>query len=357
VFSIVLITGTIVITRQLNYIKSKDPGYNKEHVFSVPLTSALHDHYEAVRNDLAKQPFIADIASSDNSIIGVNGTTGDTYWDGKMPNSSFLIHVNGIDQHFISLLAMKMAAGSNFTGAPSDSAHFILNETAVRQAGIKDPIGKNFTLWQTKGTIVGVVKDYDYTSLKQPIEPCIFYYGRSNWQMYIKTTAGNAPRAIASTEKIWKAYSSEFPFRYVFLDEEYNRLYQSEAKAATLFNAFALVAIVISCLGLFGLVTFMAHTKTKEIGIRKVLGAGTASITLLMTKDFIVLVLIAFVIAAPIGWYAMSKWLQDYTYRIKLSGGIFIAAGLLAMIIALLTVSFQAIKAALANPVKSLRSE
>jgi len=201
------------------------------------------------------------------------------------------------------------------------------------------------------------VKDFNYASLKQAIEPAIFYYGAANWRMYIKTTAGDAPKAIAAAEKIWKKYSADAPFQYTFLDDDYNQLYQSEEKTATLFNAFAAVAILISCLGLFGLITFVAHLKTKEIGIRKVLGAGTGSITSLMTKDFIGLVLTAFIIAAPIAWYAMNKWLQDYTYRISLSWTIFVMAGLLALVIALLTISFQAIKAALANPVKSLRTE
>jgi len=357
VFSIVLITSTIVITKQLQYIKQKDPGYTKEHVFSLPLNGALHDHYAAARNELMKESFIGGVASSDNSIIGVNGTTGDTYWDGKPENTTFLIHVNGVDNNLIPLLNMKMAAGSNFTGEPSDSAHFILNETAIKQAGIKDPVGKSFTLWQTKGIITGVVKDFNYASLKQAIEPAIFYYGAANWRMYIKTTAGDAPKAIAAAEKICKKYSADAPFQYTFLDDDYNQLYQSEEKTATLFNAFAAVAILISCLGLFGLITFVAHLKTKEIGIRKVLGAGTGSITSLMTKDFIGLVLTAFIIAAPIAWYAMNKWLQDYTYRISLSWTIFVMAGLLALVIALLTISFQAIKAALANPVKSLRTE
>ena len=357
VFSIVLITSTIVIKKQLQYIKQKDPGYNKEYVFTVPLNGAVHDHYAAVRNELVKEWFIGGVASSDNSIIGVNGTTGDTYWEGKPENTTFLIHVNGADNNLIPLLNMKMAAGSNFRGEPSDSAHFILNETAVRQAGITDPIGKSFTLWQTKGTITGVVKDFNYASLKQAVEPAIFYYGASNWRMYIKTTARDASKAIAATEKVWKKYDADSPFQYSFLDDDYNKLYQSEEKTATLFNVFAAVAILISCLGLFGLITFVAHLKTKEIGIRKVLGASIGSITSLITKDFIRLVLIAFVIASPVAWYAMTKWLQDYTYRISLSWTIFVMAGLLALIIALFTISFQAIKAALANPVKSLRSE
>ncbi|MFT3935016.1 MAG: ABC transporter permease [Chitinophagaceae bacterium] len=357
IFSIVLIIGTIAINKQLQYIKEKDLGYNKEHVFSFNLTKDLHDHYDAVRNELMKDPSITGIASSDGSVIGINGTTGDTYWDGKPADASLFINVNGIDQNFIPLLKMKMAAGANFSGVPADSAHFILNEAAIKQAGIKDPIGKMFTLWQTKGTIIGVVKDFNYTSVKQTIAPSIFMYDPPNWRMYVKTTGAQASKAIAAVENIWSKYPAKTPLAYTFLEEDYNKLYQSEEKTATLFNVFAVVAIVISCLGLLGLITFVAYLRTKEIGIRKVLGASTANITALMTKDFILLVLIAFIIAAPISWFAINKWLQDYSYRIHPDWKMFAAAGFMAIAIAIITVSFQAIKAALANPVKSLRTE
>src|SRR6185295_9992648 len=247
-------------------------------------------------------------------------------------------------------------AGNNFTGSKTDSAHFILNETAVKQAGIKDPIGKSFTLWQNKGTIIGVVKDFNYASLKTAIEPAIFYYNPRGWAMYVKTTGKDAPKAIAAAQKIWKGYPSEFPFQYSFLDDDFNRMYKDDQRTGTLFNVFAAIAILISCLGLFGLATYTAQVKTKEIGIRKVLGASVASIAGLLAKDFIVLVCIAFVIAAPVAWFAMNKWLQNYVYRVNISVWIFLIAGISAVFVALLTISFQAIKAALANPVKSLRT-
>ena len=317
----------------------------------------MHNHFDAARNELLKQPGILGVASSNNNIVGVNSTTGDTWWDGKEENRSFLIHPNSIDEHFIPLLKMKIFEGNNFTGSKSDSAHFILNETAVKQAGIKDPIGKNFTLWQTKGTIIGVVKDFNYASLKQSIEPSIFYYQPPNWRIYIKTTGKDAAKAIAAASNVWKKYTPDFPFEYSFLDENFSKLYQSDQRTGSLFSVFAAVAIAISCLGLFGLATYTAQVKTKEIGIRKVLGASIANITSLLAKEFIQLILIAFLIASPIAWLAMNKWLQDFVYRINISWWIFFAGGILSILIALLTVSFQAIKAALANPVKSLRTE
>ena len=357
VFSVGLIIGTIVISNQLKYIREKDLGYDKEYVFSFGLRKEMHDHYDAARDELLKQQGVLGVGSSDNTIVGVGSTTGDTWWDGKETGSTFLIHPNSIDRYFIPLLKIKMAEGNNFAGSKSDSAHFILNESAVKQAGIKDPIGKSFTLWQTKGTIIGVVKDFNYASLKQAIEPAIFYYDPPNWTMYIKTTGKDASNAIAAAQKVWKAYSPDFPFNYSFLDDDFNKMYQADQRTGSLFNVFAMVAIVISCLGLFGLATYTAQIKTKEIGIRKVLGASIANITNLLAREFIILVMIALIIATPVAWWAMNKWLQDFAYRIHISWWVFVLAGVIALLIALITVSFQAIKAAIANPVKSLRTE
>ena len=357
VFSVGLIISTIVITRQLQYMREKDLGFDKEHVFVFGLRNELRDHFQAVRNELLKQPGVLGAASMSGTIVGVNSTTSDTYWDGKEKDRTFLIHPNAIDKDFIPLMKMKIVQGNNFTGSPADSAHLILNETAVRQAGIKDPVGKSFTLWENKATIIGVVKDFNYSSLKTAIEPAVFYYDPSGWAMYVKTTGKDAPKAIAAAQKIWKGYPSEFPFQYSFLDDDFNRMYKDDQRTGTLFNVFAITAILISCLGLLGLATYTAQVKTKEIGIRKVLGASVTSLIRLLSQEFIVLVLTAFFIATPVAWYFMSKWLRDFAYRININWWIFLGTGVLAIIIALLTVGFQAIKAAIANPVKSLRTE
>lgn len=357
VFSVGLIIATIVISYQMQYVRNKDLGFDKEYVFSFGLRDQLHTHFDAVRNELLKQPGILAVASSNNSVVGANSTTGDTWWEGKETGRVFLIHANGVDRDFIPLLKMKMVAGDNFTGAKTDSAHFVLNEAAVKQAGIQDPVGKSFMLWNRKGTIIGIVKDFNYASLKQAIEPSIFYYEPAAWRMYIKTTGRDASKAIAAAQKVWKGYTTDFPFSYSFLDEDFSNLYQSDQRTGFLFNAFAVVAIAISCLGLFGLATYTAQVKTKEIGIRKVLGAGIASITNLLAKEFIVLVLIAFIIAAPVTWFSMNKWLQNFAYRISISWWMFVLAGIIAVLIALFTVGYQSVKAAIANPVKSLRTE
>ncbi len=295
-------------------------------------------------------------AAGDN-IVSIGSTTSDTYWDGKEPNSSFLIHPIYIDKYYLNFFKLKMAAGNGFAGIASDSAHYILNETAVREAGIKDPVGKLFKLHDNKGIIIGVIKDFHFASLKQKIEPAIFVYQPQLWKMFVRTTGKDAPRAINAVQHEWKKYNPGFPFEYDFMDQLYDSMYKSDQRSGTLFNVFAGIAILISCLGLFGLATYTAQVKVKEIGIRKVLGASVANITTMLSKDFLALVILSLIVVSPVAWYLMNKWLQDYAYRINIQWWVFALAGIAAVLIAFITISFQAIKAALANPVKSLRSE
>lgn len=356
VFSVALIIGTIIISRQMKYIQTKELGYDKEQVLSFPMRE-MKEHYAAAKNELLGQPAIKGVTSSQGNIVNEQNMTGDAEWDGKEPQRLFLIHPISIDEGFIPFFKINIAGGVNFTGAVSDSNHFILNETAIGEAGIKDPIGKRFKLWQTEGTIIGVVKDFHFTSMKQKIQPAIFYYKVANPRMYIKTTGKDAQQAIVAAEHLWKQFNPAYPFEYSFLDQTYNELYKTEQRTGLLFNIFSIVAILISCLGLLGLATYTAQIKTKEIGIRKVLGASVSGIVRLLAKDFILLVVIAIVIAVPIAWWAMNSWLEDFAYRINISWWIFITGGAAALLIALLTMSFQAVKAAIANPVKSLRTE
>lgn len=354
--SVMLIVGTLVIGRQMKFIQSKTLGYDKSHVFTF-YQRDMQQHYEAIKAELLQQPGITGITSSSGNIVSLGSTTGDTDWEGKDPNSMFIINPMGIEEQFIPQMKLQLVAGTGFTGSKSDTANIILNETAVREAGIKDPIGKWFSLWNTKCRIIGVVKDFHFASLKNKIEPAAFYYSKSNPTMYVRTTGKDAEKAIAAVEKRWKQYNAGFPFEYRFLDDRYDAMYKSDRQTGTLFNVFAGIAILISCLGLFGLATYTAQVKTREIGIRKVLGATVANVTGLLAKDFMKLVLIAIVVAIPVAWLAMDKWLQNFVYRTNISVTIFIMAGFIALFIALATVSTQAIKAALANPVKSLKSE
>ena len=356
IFSIGLIISTLVINSQLKYIREKELGYDKSYVFAFGMGS-MQKNYEGIRTELLNQPGIHNISSGAANIMMADNTTSDTNWDGKNPKESFLIHPMYIDKYYISFFKLKMALGEAFTGMASDSVHYILNETAVREAGIKDPVGKMFSLHDRRGTIIGVVKDFHMASLKQKIEPAIFVYQPSCWKMFIKTSGKDAPLAVEAAKRIWAKYNPGFPFEYRFMDQMYDSMYKSDQRSGALFSVFAGIAIFISCLGLFGLATYTAQVKVKEIGIRKVLGASVANITTMLSKDFLLLVVLSLVIASPVAWYAMTKWLQDYAYKTSIQWWVFVLAGVSAILIAFITISFQAIRAALANPVKSLRSE
>ena len=355
--SVALISGTIVIARQMSYIRSRALGYDKTNVFSFQMRNAA-EHYDAIRAELNKEPGILGITRSSGNIIRLGEQTGDNHWDGKLPNQTFMMYPLNIDKDFIPFFKLKVVEGNNFTGVVNDTAHFILNETAIRQAGIKNPVGKPFRLWHTNGTIIGVVRDFHFASMKQKIEPAIFYYYPSgNSTLYVKTTGKDLDKAISLTKKIWNQYNAGNPFNYAFLDESFEDLYRSEQRAGKLVSIFALIAIFISCLGLLGLAAYTAQVRTREIGVRKVLGSSVTGIIRLLASDFIRLVVIGMVLATPVSWYLMKSWLNDFAYRMNLSWTIFLAAGIIAVVIALLTISFQSIKAALANPVKSLRTE
>jgi putative ABC transport system permease protein len=356
-FSIILIVGTIVITGQLRYIHSKQLGYDRSYTFGLWMRD-MAPHYDAVRNELLKQPGILDVARSNQNIINISWLSGDNDWDGKAPNQTLILHPISVDKTFIPFFKMKLVAGANFTGAVNDSAHFIVNEALVNQIGMKDPVGKHFKMWNVNGTIIGVIKDFHFASMKEKIGPAVLFTGLKPMpNMYVKTTGVDAPKAIAAVQKIFKGYNGEFPFTYHFLDDVFNNLYKGEQQEGTLFDYFAGIAIFISCLGLLGLAAFTAQVRTREIGVRKVLGASVNGIVRLLAIDFIKLVFISIIIASPIAWYAMHKWLQSYAYRIGVEWWMLVVAGALAIVIAFLTISFQSIKAALMNPVKSLRSE
>lgn len=356
-FSIILIIGTIVITGQLNYIRTTGVGYDKGHVLTFWMRD-MANHYDAARAELMKQPGILDVTRSNQNIVRFQGFTGNVDWDGKDAKQNIIIHPIVVDRDLISFFKMKMVDGTSFTGSKNDTAHFILNEAAIKEMGIKNPVGKRFRMQEINGTIIGVVKDFHYDSMKEKIAPSMFWYVPQYLnKIYIKTTAEGAPKAIAAAEHQFKQYNGEYPFSYAFLDDLFDNIYQSEQREGTLFTDFAAIAIFISCLGLLGLAAYTAQVRTREIGVRKVLGASVSNLVGLLTKDFLKLVLLSILIASPVAWYFMHKWLQDFAYKIGINWWVFALAGGMSIIIAFITISFQAIKAALTNPVKTLRSE
>jgi putative ABC transport system permease protein len=355
--SVVLIVSTLVITRQSSFIRSKDLGYDKSHVFGFWMRDA-GAHYDAVKAELLKQPGIEAVTRATGNIIHNGMMSGDNSWDGKAPGQTFIVHPMGIDKDFISFFKLQMKDGVAFTGNKADSTHFILNETAIKEIGLKDPVGKRFRLRETEGTIIGVVKDFHFNTMREKIAPAVFFYNPTSYQtIYIKTNGQNAMAALAAAGGQFKQYNGEYPFTYHFLDDLFNSLYQGEQREGTLLNYFAGMAIFISCLGLLGLAAYTAQVRTREIGVRKVLGASVPGIIGLLAKDFIQLVLIAIVVAFPLAWFSMHSWLQGFAYRVAIGWTVFGEAAIIAVLIAFATISFQSVKTALSNPVKSLRSE
>jgi putative ABC transport system permease protein len=358
-FSIMLITSTIIIGKQLKYIREKNLGYNKENVFSLWMRN-IDNHYEAVKAELLQQPGILGVTESGVDIINSGTGSSDADWDGKRPDQqTFTIGQMPVERNFLEVMGIQLAEGKGFTGSPADSSNFILNETAIKATGITEPaVGKRFTFHGLKGVIAGVVKDFHFQNMHTQIHPLLMQYDK-HWRgkMYVRTTGKDAAKALAAVEGIWKRYNADYDFNYTFLDSSFNDLYKSDTHVGLLFNCFAVVAILISCLGLFGLVTFTAESKVKEIGVRKVLGAGMLHIVTLLSKDFVVLVLVAAAIAFPVAWYGLGKFLQGYAYRTDLSVWVFAAAGAITLLIAMVTVSFKCVQAAMANPVTSLRTE
>ena len=363
--SIILIITTAVVFQQLHYMQQKSLGYDREHLVILNYSRAVNNRFESFRNELVSEAGCRDVTRSSRIPTGrlLDNMGASTLSGDSLQPTTTDIKFVGVDEHFIPTYGMKMAAGRNFSkDYGTDSANFIVNETTVKALGwpsAQSAIGKDFKYGGTRGHIIGVVSDFHFESMHQPIVPIILLSQPSNGyfnNISIKI-AGSIPSALAHIDAVWKKYLPEVPFKSAFLDENFDALYKSEQKQGAIFTTFAFIAIFIACLGLFGLSAFSITQRIKEIGIRKVLGAGTGSIVGLLSKDFLKLVAIAAIIAFPVAWYAMHNWLQDFAYRIDMPWWIFILAGIIAAAVALFTISFQAIKAALSNPVKSLRTD
>ncbi len=358
--SILLIVGTIVVSRQVNFIQTVNLGYDRENLVYIPLEGDLTGKYSLFKEEAEKLPGIKDVTRISSAPTDIDIYTTGVEWEGKDPTAkpSFAHAVVGYD--FIKTMNAKMVMGRDFsTEFAGDSAGFIINESAMKKIGYKQPVNSPLSFWDKKGSIIGVVKDFHMRSLHEPIKPLIIRLGKQEiWgNILVRTEAGKAKTALDGLDKLCRQMNPKFPFTYQFADEEYQKLYTSEMVIGKLSKWFAALAIFISCLGLLGLVIFMAEQRTKEIGIRKVLGASVGSVFSLLSKDFVKLVFTAIVIATPIAWWAINNWLQSFEYKINISWWMFAIAGVVALFIALLTVSFQAIKSAIANPIKSLRTE
>lgn len=357
--SVCLIISTLVISRQMAYVRQMDLGYDKNYVFTVPLSHEVVNHIDAVKNELKKETGVVGVSLSNiYDMSNFGNATGDLNWEGKPEGRSQIIGQALVDEDFIPTMGIQLLEGGNFSGSPADSNHYIVNEAAVKAMGLKPPyVGQPITFHERRGVIIGVMKDFNFQPLKEKITPILFFTWWKGNILFIRTTAKGAQQAIAAAERQYKKYAGDLPFSYSFLDKQFEEKYRADQRAGMLFKLFALIAIFISCLGLLGLATYMAQVRTKEIGVRKVLGASIANVVNLLGKDFILLVALAILLAVPAAWYGMNKWLEDFAYRITIRWWMFALAGLLAILIAMATISYQAIKAAVANPVNALRNE
>jgi len=363
--SIFLIAGTIVVYKQLHYIQNRDLGFNRSQVLVVHSAFELGDHAKTFKNEVKQLHGVQDATLSGFLPIESNRNTGIFYKEAVVdPKNSIFPQIWSVDEDYLNTLGMKMTAGRYFSKQmSSDSNALVINETAAKFLGFTDPVNK--VIYKATGgenhilkpyTIIGVVKDFNFSSLRQNIEPVIMQLGYDTGDLSIKVQTSELPALLSKVESNWKGLS-QAPFQYSFMDQDFDTMYRSEQRTGTIALTLTSLAIIIACLGLFGLAAYAAEQRMKEIGIRKVLGASAANIAGMLSKDFIRLVCIAIVISSPLAWYLMHKWLEDFAYRIDFQWWMIAIAGVVAVVIAFATISVQSIKAAVANPVDSLRSE
>ena len=366
VISIVLIFGTIVIYNQLNYIHNKDIGFNRNQVITINHTNVLGKQAESFKNELLQISGVQDATMS--GFLPVNSTrNSNTYFTSPTLNANTGITMQAwtVDENYIPTLDVKMIAGRNFSQQfPTDSTGVIINEAAAKFLGIKDLLNKKlYTMGDMQANsrigfhIIGIVKNFNFSSLRDVVSPLALFFGKDNGGISVRVNSTDIANVVTQIKNKWTAMAPAEPFDYSFMDDDFNKLYTTEQRTGHIFITFAALAILIACLGLFGLVTYAAEQRIREIGIRKVLGASVSNIAGMLSADFLKLIVISAAIAFPLAWWTMNKWLQGFAYRVHISWAVFVIAGVLALLIALITVSFQSIKAAIANPVKSLRTE
>jgi len=356
--SIILIIGTIIVFRQIQYAKDRPVGYTREGLITVPLTADLWGRYDVLRNDLLQTGAVANMAESSQPATEFNNNNS-MYWSGKDPSLVIFFRDVNVTYEFGQTIGWHIKEGRDFSKEfATDSASAIINESSARVMGFKNPVGETIKFDNKNFTIVGVVKDMVTQSPYEPLQPSVFFCGSWMNVITIRIKPGiPVNQALAKIAVVFKKYGPDTPFEYKFVDDLYARKFSNEVRIGSLASVFAILAIFISCLGLFGLASFIAEQRTKEIGVRKVLGATVFNLWKMLSKDFLGLVLISCFIAIPVAWYFLNQWLQNYNYHTAISWWVFAATAVGALMITLLTVSFQAIKAAIASPVKSLRTE
>lgn len=360
--SVILMVSTLVVNSQLKFIRNRDIGFNKQNLLymQIPQTGDLQSNYSAIKAAMQQQAGLANYTRINSLPTDLQNGSSQVTWPGKDPKQQILFPQIVIDDNFIKVFGMKILAGRSFdNNLKTDEGNYVLNETSVKVMGMTTAtaVGQKISFNGQEGTVVGVVKDFNFKPVQQPIEPLILRNTNKGSFIVVKTNPANIKQTIAGLKSVFRSVYRDEPFLYGFVDQDLNKMYVSEGRTQVLFNAFSVVSIIISCLGLFGLATFTTQRRLKEIGVRKVLGADTSGIVAMLTKDFVKLVLMALLVAFPAAWFLMNKWLDNYVYRIEISWWMFAIAGMAAIMISIITISYQSIRAALSNPVESLKTE
>ncbi|WP_290790293.1 ABC transporter permease [Flavihumibacter sp. UBA7668] len=358
--SIVLLIGTVVIYKQLQFIKTRNPGFEKSNLLYMSMTGDLWNKQQLLKYELNKNPLTSNYAITSELPVNIDAGTNDVDWEGKDPNSQTIFPFLRVSENFIDVFQIQLLSGRSFShDFIADSNNYVINETAMKVMGLnkENALGKSLALNEKKGTIIGVVNDFNFKPIHTTIEPLILELNKWGGHVIVRADPGKSRETITAMETINQQLNPNFPFSFNFLDQDLANLYQGEQRIGNIFNLFAVLGIFISCLGLYGLSAFMAQQRTREIGVRKVLGASVAHILYLLSRRFTRLILIACLLALPLAWFAINKWLEGFAYHINISWTIFLLAPLAALLIAWITVGYESVKAALSDPVKNLRTE
>jgi len=358
--SIFLIISTAVVFRQMNFMENRDIGFDRDNVFYVSMEGDVRGKFETFRTRLSAEPGIEGVTAASSLPMNIGNSTSGLQWEGKDPNERILFTNIDVDFEFIQTMRMQMIEGRPFDRTRiSDTSNYIVNQTAAEKFGFKNGTAdQDLTMWDRKGKIVGVVKDFNFGSLHSAVEPLIIRMSMNNvWVVLVRAKQNETAAALRSVENLWKEYAPGYPIKFSFLNQEWEGYYKAEAQRGKVFNTLAILSIFISCLGLFGLSAFSAERRTKELGIRKTLGASTTGLVRLMGKEFAFLVLVATCIGCPTGWYFMTQWLSNYAYHVDVGYLTLILAAAICMMVSLLTISYHSIRVAASDPVKSLRYE
>jgi putative ABC transport system permease protein len=363
--SILIAIAAIFMYKQLKFMQEKDLGFDKNNLICIPMADNMKTKYYSFKSELQKETLIHGVTASMWNPVMIGSNSGGARWDGKDPDKQVLIGTNGIDYDYLRTMKMELTSGRDFSkDFPSDIAkdttgNFLVNEEVVKIMGIGDPVGKNFRFMGLNGIIVGVLKNFHFKGADQAIEPMAFALADTRYLrvILIRLTPGNIPSSLKSVEKIWKEVIPEYPLQYSFIDQDYDNLFRSQMRLTGLLKYFTILALIIACLGLYGLSSYSAERRTNEVGIRKVMGAGSFAVMYTLSKEFLLPVLISIVIAIPVGWIIVGNLLKQFAYRIEMSILVFIAIAMGAIVIAILTVSFQAYRASGTNPAEALKVE